>query len=247
MNSTVAPIQNWLNTGLGFFYPEICQLCETERATAKDGFVCARCWSHIRFIRPPFCDRCGLPFEGDITTIFECTNCREMELHFSSARSAVVAKTVVLEAIHRFKYQSALWFENFLADLFLREAVPVLRGQKWDFIVPVPLHSLKQREREFNQAEILAGRLSAATKIPLNTKLIRRVTSTKTQTRLTKQQRAENMRGAFGMRTGEKLDGEKIVVVDDVFTTGATTNACAQALRAAGAGEVCVWTVARGL
>ena len=247
MNSTVAPIQNWLNTGLGFFYPEICQLCETERATAKDGFVCARCWSHIRFIRPPFCDRCGLPFEGDITTIFECTNCREMELHFSSARSAVVAKTVVLEAIHRFKYQSALWFENFLADLFLREAVPVLRGQKWDFIVPVPLHSLKQREREFNQAEILAGRLSAATKIPLNTKLIRRVTSTKTQTRLTKQQRAENMRGAFGMRTGEKLDGEKIVVVDDVFTTGATTNACAQALRAAGAGEVCVWTAARGL
>jgi ComF family protein len=247
MNSTVASIQNWLNTGLGFFYPEICQLCETERATAKDGFVCARCWSHIRFIRPPFCDRCGLPFEGDITTIFECTNCREMELHFSSARSAVVAKTVVLEAIHRFKYQNALWFENFLADLFLREAVPVLRGQKWDFIVPVPLHSLKQREREFNQAEILAGRLSAATKIPLHTKLLRRVTSTKTQTRLTKQQRAENMRGAFAVRTGEKLAGEKVVVVDDVFTTGATTSACAQALRAAGAGEVCVWTVARGL
>jgi ComF family protein len=247
MNSTVASIQNWLNTGLGFFYPEICQLCETERATAKDGFVCARCWSHIRFIRPPFCDRCGLPFEGDITTIFECTNCREMELHFSSARSAVVAKTVVLEAIHRFKYQNALWFENFLADLFLREAVPVLRGQKWDFIVPVPLHSLKQREREFNQAEILAGRLSAATKIPLHTKLLRRVTSTKTQTRLTKQQRAENMRGAFAVRTGEKLAGEKIIVVDDVFTTGATTSACAQALRAAGAGEVCVWTVARGL
>jgi ComF family protein len=125
--------------------------------------------------------------------------------------------------------------------------VPVLRGQKWDFIVPVPLHSLKQREREFNQAEILAGRLSAATKIPLHTKLLRRVTSTKTQTRLTKQQRAENMRGAFAVRTGEKLAGEKVVVVDDVFTTGATTSACAQALRAAGAGEVCVWTVARGL
>src|SRR5271154_7051723 len=168
--SATAQFKNWLDTGLGFFYPEICRLCERERAKSKDGFVCAKCWQQVRFIRPPFCERCGLPFEGDITTQFECTNCREMELHFSCARSAVAAKTVVLEAIHRFKYQRALWFENFLADLLLREAVPVLCGEKWDFIAPVPLHSLKQREREFNQAEILARRLSAATKIPLNTK-----------------------------------------------------------------------------
>jgi competence protein ComFC len=75
-----------------------------------------------RFIRPPFCERCGLPFSGDLTAPFECTNCREMELHFSSARSAVVARGVVLEAIHRYKYQRALWFEPFLADLLFREA-----------------------------------------------------------------------------------------------------------------------------
>jgi len=242
-----APAQSWLNTGLGFFYPEICQLCEAERATDKDGFVGAKCWSHVRFIRPPFCERCGLPFEGDLTTTFECTNCREMELHFSSARSAVVAKTVVLEAVHRFKYQRALWFENFLADLLVREAAPVLRGQNWNFIAPVPLHPLKQREREFNQAEILARHLSNATKIQLNTKLLRRVSPTMTQTLLTREQRAKNMRGAFAVRTGIKLDGERVVLVDDVFTTGATTSACARALRVAGAGEVCVWTVARGL
>jgi competence protein ComFC len=245
MRPPAAPLQDWLNTGLGFFYPEICQLCEDERATAREGFVGAKCWSQVRFIRPPFCERCGLPFEGDLTTAFECTNCREMDLHFSSARSAVVAKTVVLEAIHRFKYQHALWFENFLADLFLREAAPILRGQGWNFIVPVPLHSLKEREREFNQAEILARHLSAAIQVPLNTKLLRRVTFTMTQTRLTKEQRATNMRGAFA--AGMKLSGERVVLVDDVFTTGATTNACAQALRAAGAGEVCVWAVARGL
>jgi len=247
MNPIAAPIRSWLNTGLGFFYPEICQLCESERATAKNGFVCSRCWSHVRFIKPPFCERCGLPFEGDITTTFECTNCREMELHFSSARSAVVAKTVVLEAIHRFKYQNALWFENFLADLFLRAALPALRGQKWDFIAPVPLHPVKHREREFNQAENLARHLSAATKIPLNAKLLRRVSPTVTQTLLTREQRAENMRGAFAVRKGVELNGEKIIVVDDVFTTGATTSACAKILRAAGAGEGCVWTVARGL
>jgi competence protein ComFC len=247
MGPLVAPIQSWLATGLSFFYPETCQLCDDERATAKEGFVGAKCWSQVRFIRPPFCERCGLPFPGDLTTVFECANCRELELHFTAARSAVVAKTVVLEAIHRFKYQRALWFENFLADLFLREAAPVLHGQNWDFIVPVPLHPLKQREREFNQAEILARHLSAATKIPLHTKLLRRVAFTMTQTRLTKQQRAVNMRRAFAVSPGVKLDGERVVLVDDVFTTGATTNACALALRTAGAGEVCVWTVARGL
>jgi len=186
---------------------------------------------------------------GNLSTAtkFECTNCREMELHFSSARSAVVAKTIVLEIIHRFKYQRELWFEPFLADLFLREALPALRGQNWDFIAPVPLHSVKQREREFNQAELIAKHLSIAAKIPLNNKLLRRVSPTMTQTRLTKQQRAENMRGAFAIRNGIKLNGEKIILVDDVFTTGATTSACAKALKTAGAGDVCVWTIARGL
>jgi ComF family protein len=242
-----APIQNWLNVGLGFLYPETCQLCGEQHATAREGFVCRRCWSQIRFIRPPFCERCGLPYPGDLTASFECTNCREMELHFSSARSAVVARGIVREAIHRYKYQRALWFEPFLADLLIREAKPALREQHWDFLVPVPLHSVKHREREFNQAERLARHLSAATKIPMNTGLLRRVSPTMTQTKLTRPQRAENMRGAFAVRAGLRLDGERVVLVDDVFTTGATTSACAKALHQAGAGDVCVWTVARGL
>jgi ComF family protein len=247
MTAPAATTQSRLDVGLGFFYPEICQLCERERATAKSGFVCSKCWTQVSFIRAPFCERCGLPFPGEITTAFECTNCREMELHFSSARSAVVAKTIVLEIIHRFKYRRVLWFEPFLADLLVREAVPILRGQNWDFIAPVPLFPVREREREFNQAELLAKHLSAATKIPLHNKLLRRVLPTATQTLLTREQRAKNMRGAFAVRDGIKLAGEKIVLVDDVFTTGATTSACAKVLRKAGAGDVCVWTVARGL
>jgi len=240
-------IWNGFNAGLGLVYPEVCQLCHGQRANARDGLVCSQCWSRVRFIRPPFCRRCGLPFAGDLTAAFECTNCRELKLHFSSARSAVVAKSTVLEAIHRFKYSRALWFESFLADLLLREAVPALRGQPWDLIVPVPLHPLKQREREFNQAEVLARHLSAATKIPLQTKILRRVTPTRTQTLLTRDERAKNMSGAFAVPAGVRLDGKKIILVDDVFTTGATTSACAAAVRRAGAAEACVWTVARGL
>lgn len=239
--------QNWLNVGLGFLYPETCQLCREQPATAREGFVCQRCRTQVRFIRPPFCERCGLPYPGDLTTPFECANCREMELHFNSARSAAIARGIVREAIHRYKYQRALWFEPFLAGLLIREATPVLSEQHWDFIVPVPLHSVKQREREFNQAERLADHLSAATRIPLNKKLLRRVIPTATQTLLTREQRATNMRAAFEVSGQSGLDGERIVLVDDVFTTGATTSACAKALRAAGADDVCVWTVARGL
>lgn len=235
------------NTTLGFIYPNVCQICGAERAGSTEGFVCARCWQQVRFIKPPFCKRCGLPFEGDLTTAFECTNCRELKLHFRSARSAVSASGTVLEVIHRYKYKRAFWFEPFLADLLLREALPELRREKWDWIVPVPLHPAKKRQREFNQAERLATFLGAAANIPLDTTLLERVAATKTQTKLTRQERAENMRNAFAMRNRRKLNGERIVLFDDVFTTGATTDTCARVLQAAGAGEVCVWTVARAV
>ena len=232
---------------LNLLYPPVCQLCHDQRAEARDGFVCAKCWSHVRFIRAPFCERCGLPFEGDLTTTFVCTNCNDLKLHFTSARSAVVARTVVLEAIHRFKYSRALWFENFLAGLLIREAAPVLAKGNWHGIVPVPLHPVKLREREFNQAALLAAQLARATKIPLNEKILRRVNPTATQTLLTRDERAANMKNAFIVSKGTRLAGKRIVLLDDVFTTGATTNACAKALQVAGAAEVCVWTVARGL
>lgn len=239
--------QAWIKAALGLVYPEVCQLCGVERATPADGFVGRQCWSQVRFIRPPFCARCGLPYPGDLTTEFQCTNCHELELHFTCARSAVVAKSVVLEAIHRFKYSRALWFESFLADLLVREAAPELREGSWNYIVPVPLHRMKLREREFNQAERLAVHLSRATSIPLNPNILGRISPTVTQTRLTREERAVNMKNAFIVRAGMRLDDKRVVVVDDVFTTGATTNACALALRRAGAATVCVWTVARGL
>ena len=240
-------LPSWIEPGLALIYPPVCQLCETQRATRDSGFVCPGCWSKVRFIKPPFCERCGLPFEGEITTPFECSNCRDMELNFSTARSAVAAKGVARDAIHRYKYNQALWFETFLADLLLRAALPELRGEKWDLMVPVPLHSTKEREREFNQAERLAGHLAKALSLPVRTNLVQRVLPTRTQALLSKKQRAENVRRAFAARDGCKLHGEHVILVDDVLTTGATTSACAGVLKSLGASDVCVWTVARGL
>lgn len=240
-------LKSWLDAGLGFFYPDTCQLCYSESATASDGYVGAHCWQGVGFIRPPFCECCGLPYEGEITTRFECANCREMDLQFQSARAAVVAGHLVLEVIHRYKYQRALWFEPFLADLLVRASRPALAKEHWDMIIPVPLHPLKKREREFNQAERLAARLGEATGLPVKTRELRRVEPTRTQTLLTRKQRAANVHRAFAVRPGCQLEGRRVILVDDVLTTGATTSACARALRNAGAVAVQVWTVARGL
>ncbi len=243
-------LKSWLDAGLAFFYPACCQICGVERATPRQGYVCGRCRGRpgaIRYVEPPWCERCGLPFPGAISTTFECANCREMELDFSHARAAVVTTPLILDVVHRYKYRRALWFEPFLAELLVGRAAPALAQQAWDWIVPVPLHTVKEREREFNQAARLATWLSAATGIPLNARLLKRVQPTQTQTALTRPERAANVRNAFALRGGRSLSGQRVVLVDDVLTTGATTSACARALRQGGAGEVCVWTVARGV
>lgn len=247
MAALAQSLKNWANAALALCYPEVCQLCGNSRAIPAQGFVCTACRAQVRFVDPPFCERCGTPYEGQITNPFECANCRELALDFSFARSAVIAREGVLDVIHRYKYYRALYFEPFLADLLLSRAVPALASAKWDLIVPVPLHHARLREREFNQAERLARRLSAATNIPLETSLCRRTLPTQSQTVLGRQERLANVRRAFSMRPGKSLDGQRIVLLDDVLTTGATTSACARVLRNAGAGEVCVWTVARGL
>jgi len=247
MSTFVEWVKGWVNAGLALVYPEVCQLCGVGRATPAEGFVCAGCRGQARFIEPPFCERCGRPYQGEVSGPFECAACREAGWPFCSARSAVVARDGVLEAIRRYKYRRALWFEPFLAGLLISRAAPALAAGPWHWLVPVPLHPTKHRQREFNQAERLADRLSEATRIPVHKGLLRRVAPTPTQTLLSRPERLANMGRAFALRRGARLHGQRLVLVDDVLTTGATTGACAGVLLAGGAGEVCVWTVARGI
>jgi ComF family protein len=233
---------------LTLVYPDVCQVCQAEPATAAEGYVGRGCRKEVQYILPPICDRCGLPFEGAIGDVFECGNCQEMKLHFSRARAVVSAQGMVLDVIHRWKYSRALWFEPFLTGLLSHEAVPALQAERWDLIVAMPLHRDKENEREFNQAAHLARALGKMTGLPVGRDLVWRTGATHTQTTLTRRERMENMRGAFERgKRAELAQGRRIVLVDDVLTTGSTASACAQTLKKAGAADVCVWTVARGL
>lgn len=240
--------KSWLDAALSFLYPEVCQICNQEPATPGNGFVGDNCRKNVTRIVRPFCERCGLAFEGEITGAFECSNCREEDYAFTHARSAAFARGTLLDIIHKYKYSGAVWFEPFLAELFARAAAPVLLYEHWDMIVPVPLHPVKLAEREFNQAEALARQLANSVGVPVNADCLRRVKPTESQTRLTRKQRADNVRTAFAFNdsASQLVAGKRIIVVDDVFTTGATTNACARLLRKHGAEAVCVWTLARG-
>jgi ComF family protein len=231
------------------FFPHVCQICLSHRATKNEGYICAICWSSpkaVQFVRPPFCERCGLPYSGDITTSFECRNCRDQEILFRQARAAVVMANLTQQVIHRYKYNHALWFEPFLVDLILRASEGAICTDNYDLLLPIPLHWLKKYQREFNQAERLARSLSRATGVPVGRKLIARVKQTPTQTRFSRTERAHNMQGAFRYLPSSSLPGSRILLIDDVLTTGATANACAKALMDNGAALVDVWTVARG-
>lgn len=238
-------IRSTTDVVLGFIYPPWCQLCQSQRAGSAEGYVCSVCTRTVHRVKPPFCYRCGLPFEGAITRVFTCANCSGRELAFDHARAAVIAEGVLLEVIHRYKYQQALWFEPFLARWLLEAAAPSLDPGHWQWIVPVPLHPVRQRERGFNQAERLARRLSKHTGIPLATDFLERRDFHSTQTQLSRKQREENVARAFHPRRETALNRARCIVVDDVLTTGATTNAVAQTLRRLGAEEVIVWSVAR--
>lgn len=238
-------VRCWKEILLGLIYPPWCQVCSSQPALPSEGFVCERCAKTVRWIHPPVCFRCGLPFDGAVTQIFECANCLDRSWAFESARAAVVAEGITLGIIHRYKYQEALWFEPFLAGLLVEAAAPTLLGAGWDYLVPVPLHPVRERERGFNQAERLARRLSLKCGIPVAPRLLDRAEFTPTQTRLSRDQRCMNVQEAFKPRRNIRLSGSNCVIIDDVLTTGATTNAVARTLQGMGAGNLMVWSVAR--
>jgi len=194
-----------------------------------------------RIVRP-FCERCGYPYEHVPDRPFVCTGCAGREWHFDCARAAVLTQGQALESIVRFKYGQE-FFRLAQLTAWLAEAFDEhMAGEHWDALVPVPLFHRHQRERGFNQAKELARGLGRARGIPVKDCLVR-FRETPAQVGLERGARWKNMQNAFRLKGRFDVTGLHLLLIDDVFTTGATTNACARVL--AGAGRLAVLTISR--
>ena len=232
-----------IRTALNLIYPRNCQFCETELPEEQRGVVCATCLATAKRIEPPSCRRCSLPFAGKLDEQFDCGYCKDLKFHFSHAIAACRAQGVVRDCIHRLKYKREMYFLQHLVGWLVEAKV---NWAEVDAVVPVPLHPVKLRSREFNQAELLARHLSQVVGKPVITNAVKRVRDTTTQTKLDAQARRENLRGAFAAGRG-RVTGLRLALVDDVFTTGATLDSCAKVLVTQGAADVLALTVARGV
>jgi len=228
-------------------FPPLCLACSDVLSGAADQVFCPDCQRQITFITGNRCPVCGIIFPDSPSEDHLCGNCLEHKPWFSCARAAVSYEGVVLDAIRRFKYGRDITTGSALATFLSGFEFDDLDFNMFDAIVPVPLHIKRLRERGFNQSLILARALGKKHNLNVDFSLLKRCKLTLTQTGLDKTERQKNISGAFVAGPREKIRGRNLILVDDVYTTGATINECARTLIKTGAAKVAVLTLARVL
>jgi competence protein ComFC len=224
-------------------YPPICTICAAS--VGSDEYLCADCDAKLLRIKAPFCSKCCEPFDGAITTTFACANCSHRVLHFDAAISAYRSRGIARHIILNFKYGRQFHLRHLVGSWLLTALDDSrIRDRKFDAIVPVPLHPARQRERGFNQAALLAERVSD--RIGVRTRpILQRVRFTTTQTAFDRAERIQNLRDAFRLRKNADVRGLDVLLIDDVLTTGSTLSECARVLKKNGARLVYAATAAR--
>jgi len=227
-------------------FPLSCKLCGLSIPSGDIPGLCQACWGTIDFIQGPCCPRCGKPYVSDAALSHspghQCGDCRERPPYFDRTVSVALYGKALAEAIHLFKYSKKTTWSGPLGRLLLKRFPEF---QQIDIVLPVPLHPKRLRQREFNQSLLLAYELSTASGLPLQVDNLRRVRWTRPQVELNGEERRKNVRRVFEVRWPDQVYDRSVLLVDDVFTTGATVNECAKVLKRAGAKAIYVLTVAR--
>ena len=227
-------------------FPVACGSCGVLLHDDPIPFFCRACWNAVTPLRGPSCPSCGQPFKSPValqhSPQHRCGRCRRRPPYFARAWSLYSYVPPLQDAIRLFKYQKKVALADALADL-LHHALPDMPAI--DAVVPVPLHASRLREREYNQSLLLADRLCRRRGLALSFDNLARTRATPPQTELTRAQRMINLRGAFTVLRPQEFTQQRLLLMDDVFTTGATVNECAKVLRKAGASDVYVLTLAR--
>lgn len=216
----------------------------TGEIVDAEGMLSPAFWPQLQFIEAPFCSTCGVPlgFQIDMGGDVVCAACMEREPVFDQARSAVVYNDAGRKLVLDFKYGDRLHAIHTFTPWMIRAGRTLI--DKADFIIPVPLHHRRLRERRFNQSALLAQEIAKRTKKTYLADALLRTRHTLPQKGLTARERSKNVQGAFAVN-GDGFRDKNILLIDDVLTSGATLNECARILKAENAAAVNVLTIAR--
>ncbi|MGZ0707803.1 ComF family protein [Coraliomargarita sp. W4R53] len=228
------------------FFPRSCVHCGDAVEASDYQFLCRSCSRELFLSKPPTCTTCGYPFFGMMVGPRTCPHCVELNPLFDEGKTLFLAKGPARSVIHTLKYQSGFYVLQDVRAMIAR--APYYRDYfEGAILVPVPLHSTKERERGFNQSRVIAETLAASTGAKGLQNMLVRTVYTQTQTRLSRTARHQNVKNAFALALDAVvIPDQTYIIVDDVFTTGSTLNACAAVLRDAGVNQIKVATLGHG-
>ena len=230
---------------LDFVYPQTCPICQSL-LKREENDLCDDCWKALALLPAPYCPYCKtfVEDEDEIADHHCLYLSRPEHRRILAVRSLGTFDDHYQKLVHRLKYDKKVHLGRRLAQRLGENVLEDECFSGCDKVIPVPLHRARERERGFNQSEVLAEGISRAMGISLAKDILKRKKNTKDQTYLNAQQRTENVKGAFVVSQPEKVYGKSIILVDDVMTTGATLKECARILQEAGATQIFAATLA---
>lgn len=237
-------VKPFIKAALDFIFPPLCHICRSFIPDAGQIHICTDCRENLPRVVSPLCLLCGIPFvaSGDDHT---CGRCLTEPPYFESARAQLLYEGPARDLIHHFKYNHKTHLRRPLALLALEGQGDYISGKAPEILIPVPLHSSRLRSRGFNQAVLLGELFSSGMALPMLVDGLSRTRPTRPQIDLSAEERRNNVKGAFAVNRPAAVTGKRILLLDDVVTTGSTVNECARVLKKAGAAAITVITIAR--
>lgn len=224
-----------VNTLLEAVYPPTCPIC--DKVIRKPAGICDNCRKKLHYIHSPRCLKCGKPVDNDDTEV--CFDCSKHHHDFDRGVALWGYTDETRNSIYRFKYQNCRIYSKVYADEIIKNLGDIIRSWQCDVIIPVPIHKRKYRERGFNQAQLLAKDMADVLGIGMDTKVLVRNRYTRPQKELDDNERIKNLENAFTIRENV-VQYKRVLLVDDIYTTGSTIDSCAKVLKDKGTVQVFV-------
>jgi len=231
---------------LSFFLPQACVSCRIVLPLEDQGPFCPSCLKQIKPLPRSLCTICGDPFSHSEIASHICGECLSDRPHFEWARSVFEWGPPLNQVLHAFKYQGSEVALSWFCNEMIQAMNEIATKSSFDVLVPVPLHPFRLVRRGFNQSLLLARGLAQKTGVPVDFKVLIRERHEKPQATGGREERLRQIKGSFALEKGANLEGKRVLLIDDVYTTGATLNECAKVLKRAGA-KVSALTLARTL